>query len=194
MIISGHYRSAPLQITKELTTENKNFEKVQLVLPFLFLFPGRLSASFVAIKNSSTWEDFIKNSEYLKTESFNNNQVYVVQFNRKTEFGVDKTFIYFLKDYFCYPVATKIELDGEIVTAVELMNYHIHGIDETQVLIPIDVRFTIGRFIEHAKIKSNSIVLNEPIDDDFFTFPQTSANKVLDWDRIFEEEKKEIES
>jgi hypothetical protein len=31
MIISGHYHSAPLQITKELTTENKNFWKVQLL-------------------------------------------------------------------------------------------------------------------------------------------------------------------
>jgi hypothetical protein len=29
MIISGHYRSAPLQINKELTTENKNFGKGQ---------------------------------------------------------------------------------------------------------------------------------------------------------------------
>jgi hypothetical protein len=31
MIISGHCHSAPLQITKELTTENKIFWKVQLV-------------------------------------------------------------------------------------------------------------------------------------------------------------------
>jgi hypothetical protein len=161
-----------------------------LVLPFSFLFPGRLSASFTAVKNSSAWKDFVKESKYLKTESWKGNQVYVVQYNRKTEFGIDKTFIYFLKDYFCYPIATKFELDGKMVTVVEVADYHIQNTNDIQVLIPTDIRFTIGNYLEHVKIKPSSIILNEPIDDDLFTFKQTSADKVLDWDRIFEEEKK----
>jgi hypothetical protein len=156
-----------------------------IILPYGWLFEAGQSIEWTKVKDESLWKNKFSNAVYIRQLQEDGHIYEIVKLAGVLPDTV--TEVYFASDLNYYPLKTITKLkDGSPCNTGVVRRYKTFDIDGETLVIPLELSFEQQTKTKNyrglSKIHENTLEVNLPLDDDFFTISPTRANEVIDID------------
>jgi hypothetical protein len=156
-----------------------------ITLPYGWLFEAGQSIEWAMVKNDMLWKNKFSKAVYLGCVQEDGHTYEVVQLA-----GVlpdTTTEVYFARDLNYYPLKTITKLkNGVSCNLGKVQQYRVFDVDGEVLVIPMEFTFEqqtkTKTYKGLSKILDDTLEVNLPIDDDFFTISPARTREVIDVD------------